>query len=68
MGPLKAWQVDYGGKKAYFGQRFDKTKDEAKVLAHRIIGHKDTLEDYEKQLSNKMSAKRRLPRSDRLSI
>ena len=28
------------------------TDDEAKVLAHQIVGHKDTLEDYEGQLSN----------------
>ena len=52
VGPLKAYQVDFGCKKAYFGQSFDKTEDEAKVLVHRILGHKDTLEDHEEQLSN----------------
>ena len=59
-----------------------KPRMRAKVLVHRILGHKDTLEDHEEQLSNMddriavvqsrslslMSAWRRLPRSDRLSI
>ena len=28
------------------------TEDQAKVLAHQIPGHKDTIEDYEEQLSS----------------
>merc|ERR1712135_95438 len=52
VGLLKAEQVDDDDKKAYCVQSFDKTEDEAKVLAHQIAGHKDTVEDLEEQLSN----------------
>jgi len=52
VGLLKAEQVEDDDKKAYCVQSFDKTEDEAKVLAHQIAGHKDTIEDYEEQLSN----------------
>merc|ERR1712136_271492 len=52
VGLLKAEQVEDDDKKAYCLQSFDKTEDEAKVLAHQIAGHKDTIEDYEEQLSN----------------
>merc|ERR1712136_291094 len=52
VGLLKAEQVDDDDKKAYCVQSFDKTEDEAKVLAHQIAGHKDALEDYQEQLSN----------------
>ena len=52
VGLLKAEQVDDDDKKAYCVQNFDQTEDEAKVLAHQIAGHKDTMEDYEEQLSN----------------
>ena len=50
-GPLKAEQVDDDDKKAYCVQSFDKTEDEAKVLAHQFVDHKVT-EDCEEQLSN----------------
>merc|ERR1712136_436780 len=52
VGLLKAEQVEDDDKKAYCVQSFDKTEDEAKVLAHQIAGHKDTVEDLEEQLSN----------------
>merc|ERR1719323_2737957 len=52
VGLLKAEQVEDDDKKAYCVQSFDKTEDEAKVLAHQIAVHKDTKEDYEEQLSN----------------
>ena len=82
MGLLKAEQFNDDTNKAYCVKSFDKTVDEAKVLVHQIVGHKDTLEDYEGQLSNsddhivvvKMSisgldpAWQRPLRSDRLSI
>ena len=47
-----AEQVDDDDKKAYCVQRFNKTEDEAKVLAHQIVGHRENLEVYEEQLSN----------------
>ena len=50
-GPLKAEQVDEDDKQAYCVQSFDKTEDEAKVLAHQFVDHKVT-EDCEEQLSN----------------
>ena len=49
--PLKAEQVDEDDKKAYCVQSFDKTEDEAKVLAHQFVDRKAT-EDCEEQLSN----------------
>merc|ERR1719434_220613 len=52
VGLLKAEQVEDDDKKAYCVKSFDKTEDEAKVLAHQIAGHKDTIEDLEEQLSN----------------
>merc|ERR1712012_353587 len=52
VGLLKAEQVDDDDKKAYCVQSFDKTEDEAKVLAHQIAGHKGSIEDYKEQLSN----------------
>ena len=46
--PLKAEHVDDDDKKAYCVQSFDKTEDEAKVLAHHFVDHKVT-EDCEEQ-------------------
>ena len=51
-GLFKAEQVDDDDNEAYCVKSFDKTDDEAKVLAHQFAGHKDTTEDYEVQLSN----------------
>ena len=52
VGLLKAEQVDDDDKKAYCVQSFDKTEDEAKVLANEISGHRGTIEGYEEQLTN----------------
>ena len=79
---LKAGQFNDDNNKAHCVKSFDKTDEEAKVLAHQIVGHKDASEDYEGQLSNsddhivvvKISisgldpAWQRPLRSDRLSI
>ena len=45
-------QDDDDDKKAFCVQRFNKTEDEAKVLAHQIVGRRNTLEVCEEQLSN----------------
>ena len=50
-GPLKAEQVDDDDKKAHCVQSFDKTEDEAKMLAHQFVDNKVT-EVCEEQLSN----------------
>ena len=38
---FKAEQVDDDDNEAYCVKGFDKTDDEAKVLAHQFAGHKD---------------------------
>ena len=50
-GPLKAEQVDDDDKKARCVESFDKTEDEAKLLAHQFVDNKVT-EVCEEQLSN----------------
>ena len=50
-GPLKAEQVDDDDKKAHCVQSFDKTEDEAKMLAHQFVDKKVT-EFFEEHLSN----------------
>ena len=47
-----AEQVDDDDKKAYCVQSFNKIEDEAKVLAHQIFDHRNSLEVCEEQLSN----------------
>ena len=49
---LKAEQCEDESKRFFAIENFDKTEDEAKVLAHQIAGHKGAIEDYEEQLSN----------------
>ena len=73
MGLLKAEQFNDDNNKAYCVKSFDKTDGETKVLAHQILGHKDTLEDYEIvvvkiSISGLDPAWQRPLRSDRLSI
>jgi len=52
VGLLKAEQVEDDDKKAYCVHSFDKSEDEAKVLANEISGHRGTIEGYEEQLTN----------------
>ena len=47
-----AEQIDDDDKKAHCVQSFNKSEDEAKVVAHQIVGPRDTLEVCEEQLSN----------------
>ena len=63
-----AEQVDDDVKKACCVQSFNKTEDEAKVLAHQIVDHRNTLEVCEEQLSNSDDRIARSCRSRSLSF
>ena len=47
MGLLKAEQVDDDVKRPFCVLSFYKAEDEARVLVHLNVGHRDTLEVYE---------------------